>query len=90
MTRAALLFIAALNAPLQCSHDPDPSERIEDTAGDALWELANDFEARGDHEAARHTLETLATRYPSSRHVPAAKEILDGGAWVVSDAGARE
>ena len=90
MTAVALVALLSLRAPIQCSHEPDPSERIEDTAGDALWDLANDFEARGNHEAARHTLETLATRYPSSRHVPAAKEILDGGAWVVSDAGARE
>jgi hypothetical protein len=86
----ALAALLSLRAPIQCSHDPDPSERIEDTAGDALWNLASDFEARGDHDAARHTLETLATRYPSSRHAPAAKDILDGGAWALSDAGARE
>ena len=89
-TAVALAALLSLRAPIQCSHEPDPSERIEDTAGDALWDLANDFEVRGNHDAARHTLEMLATRYPSSRHVPAAKEILDGGAWVVSDAGARE
>jgi hypothetical protein len=90
----ALSFAALLgiHAPIQCGHDPDPSERIEDTAGDALWDLAADFEARGNHDAARRTLEMLATRYPSSRHAPAAKDILDGGAWVVTsaDAGARE
>jgi len=92
VTKGAVAFAAllALRAPVQCSHDPDPSERIEDTAGDALWDLANDFEARGDHDAARRTLEMLATRYPSSRHTPAAKGILDGGTWTVSDAGARE
>jgi len=73
---AGAMLLAALQAPLQCSHDPDPSERTEDTAGDALWNLANDFEARGDHAAARHTLETLVTRYPSSRHAPAAREML--------------
>ncbi len=83
MTRGAVAFAAllALRAPIQCSHDPDPSERIEDTAGDALWNLANDFEARGDHAAARHTLETLVTKYPSSRHTPVAKDLLDGGTW---------
>ncbi len=93
-SRAALVFSAvlAVKAPIQCSHDPDPSERIEDTAGDALWDLANDFESSGDHPAARRTLETLATRYPSSRHTPMAKDILDGGAWTPTarDAGARE
>ncbi len=98
-TAVALAALLAFKAPIQCSHDPDPSERIEDTAGDALWDLANDFESRGDHDAARHTLEMLATRYPSSRHTPIAKDILDGGAWAAqstakrsahSDAGPRE
>jgi hypothetical protein len=78
-------FVGALlvgsHAPLQCSHDPDPSVRTEDTAGDALWDLAKDFETRGDHAAARHTLETLVTRYPSSRHTAAARDLLDGGTW---------
>ena len=82
MTRAlALALLVGTHAPLQCSHDPDPSVRIEDTAGDALWDLAKDFEARGDHAASRHTLETLVTRYPSSRHTPAARDMLDGGTW---------
>ncbi len=71
---------------MQCSHDPDPSTRIEDTAGDALWELAQDFESRGDHAAAQHTLEKLVTRYPSSRHTPAARDLLDGGVWTELDA----
>jgi len=77
----ALVLLVGSHAPIQCSHDPDPSERIEDTAGDALWDLAKDFEARGDHAAARHTLDTLVTRYPSSRHTPAAREMLDAGTW---------
>ena len=84
MTRWALAMIAAaagIDAPLQCGHDPDPSERIEDTAGDALWDLAKDFEVKGEHAAAQETLERLVTRYPSSRHTPAAKDILDGGTW---------
>lgn len=85
MTRGAMIVVlAALHAPIQCSHDPDPSVRTEDTAGDALWDLANDFEARGDHPAATHTLETLVTRYPSSRHTATAKDLLDGGAWDAS------
>jgi hypothetical protein len=81
VSRVLALALLVTHAPIQCSHDPDPSERIEDTAGDALWDLAKDFEARGDHAAARHTLETLVTRYPSSRHTPAAKDMLDGGTW---------
>jgi len=82
----ALVAMIGAHAPLQCSHDPDPSVRMEDTAGDALWDLAKDFESRGNHAAAEHTLETLVTRYPSSRHTPAAKDLLDGGTWTESDA----
>jgi hypothetical protein len=83
---AALIAVLGVRAPLQCSHDPDPSVRTEDTAGDALWDLARDFEARGNHAAAQQTLERLVTRYPSSRHTEAAKELLDGGTW--ADTGA--
>lgn len=68
-------------APLQCSHDPDPSLRREDTADDALWSVAHDLEAHGDHEGARRTLEVLVERYPASRHVMAARDLLDGGVW---------
>jgi hypothetical protein len=74
---AAAVALFGLHAPLQCSHDPDPSVRTEDTAGDALWDLAKDFEAHGNHEAAEHTLEMIVKRYPSSRHAPAARDMLD-------------
>ncbi len=84
MIRASVLVtIAALiHAPMQCTHEPDPTLRQEDTAGDALWDLAHDFKTRGDDAAYRHTLETLVARYPSSRHAAAAKEELgpEGGA----------
>jgi hypothetical protein len=81
LAKASTCSLALLiHAPLQCSHDPDPSVRTEDTAGDALWDLSKDFQARGDHVAAQHTLEVLVSRYPSSRHAPAAKEMLGGDA----------
>jgi outer membrane protein assembly factor BamD (BamD/ComL family) len=68
---------AALSlAPFQCGHDPDPNVRREDTAGDALWALAQDFRARHDEAAAKDTLKFLIEKYPSSRHTPAAKEEL--------------
>lgn len=74
---AASIASAALSlAPFQCAHDPDPSVRREDTAGDALWALAQDFRARHDVAAARDTLKFLIEKYPSSRHSPAAKEEL--------------
>jgi hypothetical protein len=83
---ASLAIVLALEgAPLQCSRSPDPELRREDSAGDALWDLAQDFDKRGNHTAARDTLRFLVERYPSNRHAPAAREQLaesapnDGG-----------
>jgi TolA-binding protein len=74
---AGVLSVAMLaNAPLQCGHSSDPNLRHEDDAGDALWSLAMDFRAKGNEQAARQTLEFLVQKYPSNRHVPAAKEDL--------------
>lgn len=63
-------------APVQCAHDPDPTLRREDTAGDALWNLAQRFEAEHKPDAARETLQYLVDTYPSNRHVGEAKESL--------------
>lgn len=52
--------------------------RREDSAGDALYGLAEDFKAKGNEEAARATLRYLVEHYPSNRHVPAAREELGG------------
>lgn len=64
------------NAPMQCSRSPDAENRREDTAGDALWDLAEDFKAKGNDEARKQTLRFLVEKYPSNRHVPAAREEL--------------
>lgn len=72
----AVLLTAAADAPLQCSRTPDPSLRREETAGDALWDLAQDFKAKGNHDAARDTLQKLVDKYPSNRHALAAREEL--------------
>lgn len=72
------LVLAVLGgAPLQCRHDPDPSVRTEDTAGDALWALAQDFRSKGNEDAARQTLAFLVERYPSNRHAPVARAELE-------------
>ncbi len=80
---AALVAVALGTAPLQCTKDPDPSLRREETADEALYHLSEDFKARGDDAAARHTLEVLVTKYPSSRFAPGARAELG-----VTDAGA--
>jgi outer membrane protein assembly factor BamD (BamD/ComL family) len=63
-------------APMQCKHERDPNLRMEDTAGDALWELAADFKKQGNEPAARETLRRLVERYPSSRHASGARAEL--------------
>jgi Tfp pilus assembly protein PilF len=65
-------------APIQCKHDPDPSLRMEDTAGDALWALAADFRKKGNEQAAKDTLRFLVDHYPSNRHAEEARAELAG------------
>ena len=80
MIKAALTagaLVASLgNAPLQCGHGSDSGVH-EDSPGDALYALAQDFHAKGNDEAAKQTLRFLVDRYPSNRHVPAARAELD-------------
>ena len=81
MIRAAALAIVVSSAPFQCGSGNAPPR--EDTAGDALWALSEDFDAKGDHAAARRTREYLVQKYPSNRHAEDAKQRLeatpDGG-----------
>jgi hypothetical protein len=72
----ALASMLSSLAPMQCAHDPDPTLRREDTAGDALWNLAQRFEAEHNVQSARETLRYLVETYPSNRHVAEAKEKL--------------
>lgn len=65
-------------APVQCTRTPDPTLRTEDSPGDALWDLAQDFHAKKDEAAARATLKFLVDKYPSSRHAAAARAELEG------------
>ena len=78
LVAAGALLAALGSAPLQCRHDPDPNLRREDSPGDALYALAQDFRAKGNEDAAKQTLRFLVERYPSNRHVPAAKAELEG------------
>jgi hypothetical protein len=75
---AALLLTSALlgQAPLQCASDPDDSLRRYETPGEALYDLATQFKAKGDAKAWRTTLEYLIARYPNSRHAEMARTDL--------------
>jgi TolA-binding protein len=62
---------------MQCSRHPSPELRTEDSAGDALWGLAQNFRAKGNEQAARETMRFLVERYPSNRFAPAARAELE-------------
>ena len=88
MKLAALLVLSAMStAPFQCASDPDPNKRREETPGEALYGLAEQFQKGGDREAQVRTLEYLVKRYPSSREAEMAKVDLKGlGVAVAEDA----
>lgn len=70
------LALGTLGAPLQCGSGHEPALH-EDSAGDALYKLAQDFRAKGNEGAARDALRYLVEHYPSNRHVPAARAELE-------------
>ena len=72
---ASLLALSL--APVQCTKKYDDGLRREDSAGDGLWSLAEDFRAKGDEPSATATLRFLVKRYPTSRRAPKAKEELE-------------
>lgn len=77
---ATALGLSTGTAPFQCGGGKDPALRREDTAGDALYDLAHEFRKKGNEQAARETLRYLVEHYPSSRHVPAARAELETSA----------
>jgi hypothetical protein len=79
MIVAGAVALSLLHAPLQCTHDPDPTLRREDSPGDALWGLAMELRARHDDAGARDALRYLADHYPSSRYAAAARAELGAG-----------
>jgi hypothetical protein len=74
---ACFALAAALgHAPLQCAGEPDEALRRQETPGEALYGLAEQFKARGDEKAWRQTLEYLVARYPNSRFAAMARDDL--------------
>ena len=74
---ARAIAVALALAPFQCAGHPGPSERWNESPGDALWELAHEFRAHHDDAAATRTLEYLVRKYPSSRWAQAARDELE-------------
>ncbi len=79
---ALALSVSVGGAPLQCGsgRDRDPELRLEDSAGDTLWDLAQQFRAKGNEQAAKDTLRYLVEHFPSNRHAPAARAELGADA----------
>ena len=75
----ALILLVALNslAPLQCPSHPDAAVRVDDGPGEALYDLAQSFRAKGNEQAYRETLRFIILRYPSSRRAVAARVELE-------------
>ena len=77
LASAGLVVASLAGAPLQCGGGGSNADvRREDSAGDALYNLAMDFHAKGNEQAAKDTLRYLVEHYPSNRHVPAARAEL--------------
>jgi hypothetical protein len=75
----ALILLVALNAlaPLQCPGHQDAAVRSDDGPGEALYDLAQDFRAKGNERACRETLRFIIARYPSSRRAQTSRLELE-------------
>ena len=76
---AVLLAAGLATAPFQCASEPETNLAIEKTPGQALYELAQTFLARGQNKAYRDTLKYLIEQYPSSRFAQTARADLADG-----------
>ena len=72
---ALIATITALRAPMQCGHGSDAGTP-EESAGDAIYDLSQQFQRSGNEDARKQTLRYLVEKYPSNRHAPAAKAEL--------------
>jgi hypothetical protein len=73
-----LLLAASLSfAPFQCEKEIDPSKAREESPGEALYGLAEQFKADGDEAARVRTLEYIVARYPKSRFAIMAQDDLE-------------
>ena len=82
-------LVAAIGwAPMQCGHGHGSEQGgHEESPGDALYALSQDFHAKGNDVAAKETLRYLVDKYPSNRHAPAARAELEGSPDARADAG---
>lgn len=74
---SAALFLALSIAPYQCARDPGPNRRVEDDPAEALYKLAERFQASGNPDACATTLKYAIERYPTSRYAKMAASTLE-------------
>ena len=73
---AGLLLLASL-APFQCGGgEPDAANQIEETPGEALYQLAGEFQKADDQLGQVRVLKHLVARYPNSRFARIAEDDL--------------
>ena len=65
-------------APYQCAGEANPARRIEETPGEALYTLAEQFHDSGNENARVATLRYLIARYPTSRFAVMARQDVSG------------
>lgn len=70
----SILFAASASlAPFQCASEVDPNKRREEEPGEALYELAEQFKAKGDPKARAEALRYILKKYPTSRFAERAR-----------------
>lgn len=84
----AFVLAASLSAPMQCGGGSDPSLAMDETPGEALYELAGELKSAGNDDGWRRTLEYLIRRYPSSRFAKTAEADLEAAGASVPEADA--
>jgi TolA-binding protein len=64
-------------APSPSQGSDDPSLQRSESPGEALYDLAQEFRAKGQQDAYKETLRFIIERYPSSRRAVTARSELD-------------
>ena len=79
---SVLIALSASKAPFQCASEADPNRRREEEPGEALYTLAEQFEAKGDRRAQKETLRIWIKSYPTTRFAGQARvdiEAMESG-----------
>ncbi len=77
---SALASLSLSLAPYQCARTPKPEFEREETPGEALYGLSEEFRDAGEVHARERTLHFLVDRYPSSRFAKRAQtDLVDAG-----------